>query len=176
MDIELPVFEISGSNILNNFIAFPSAKNGSMKMKLPILVLLVKNVVIALCSWTNTSDSRWLSWTIRTWSVLLFPATTNRLLVLSLSNVRCLWRWMRDGTRLCLIWSNIARKPLGASLWSVRRSRCTRIADWPEFTSMIRSRLRTKYRRITNCSCACRPLNVDYSLIYYVIWSKNKQG
>lgn len=47
MDIQLPVFEISGTNIVNNYIGFPNNKNGSMKMKMPILVLLVKNVVNA---------------------------------------------------------------------------------------------------------------------------------
>jgi|JI10StandDraft_1071094.scaffolds.fasta_scaffold168342_3 hypothetical protein len=47
MDIELPVFELSGANIINNFIAFPSQKNSSMKIKFPILVLLAKNVVLS---------------------------------------------------------------------------------------------------------------------------------
>lgn len=40
------MFEISGSNIVNNYIAFPSQANTSMRIKLPILVLLVKNVHI----------------------------------------------------------------------------------------------------------------------------------
>ena len=44
VDIELPVFEICGSNIINNLISFPSQKGQSMRIKLPILVLLVKNV------------------------------------------------------------------------------------------------------------------------------------
>jgi hypothetical protein len=44
LDIELPVFEISGNNIVNNYIAFPGEKQGSLRIKMPILVLLVKNV------------------------------------------------------------------------------------------------------------------------------------
>ena len=43
-DIELPVFEISGSNVVNNLIAYPASKNASMRVKMPVLVLLVKNV------------------------------------------------------------------------------------------------------------------------------------
>lgn len=57
-DIELPVFEISGSNIINNFIAFPANKNHSLKIKMPILVLLVKNVVYFIFSLTNILDSK----------------------------------------------------------------------------------------------------------------------
>jgi Protein of unknown function (DUF667) len=57
-DIDLPVFEISGSNIINNYIAYPSSKNSSMRIKMPILVLLAKNVVIFLLRWTSTSGSR----------------------------------------------------------------------------------------------------------------------
>lgn len=45
LDIELPVFEICGTNIINNFVAFPNQKNASMKVRFPILVLLAKNVV-----------------------------------------------------------------------------------------------------------------------------------
>jgi hypothetical protein len=44
LDIELPVFEISGNNIINNYLAYPAGKNASMKIRMPILVLLVKNV------------------------------------------------------------------------------------------------------------------------------------
>lgn len=43
-DVELPVFEICGANIANNYIAFPAQKNASLKIKYPVLVLLVKNV------------------------------------------------------------------------------------------------------------------------------------
>ena len=57
-DIELPVFEISGSNVLNNFIAFPATKNASMRVKMPVLVLLVKNVALQAGRWTSTSASR----------------------------------------------------------------------------------------------------------------------
>jgi hypothetical protein len=64
-DIELPVFEISGSNIVNNFIAFPSQKNVSMRVRHPIVVLLVKNVVMASFSWTNISGLKLPSLTTR---------------------------------------------------------------------------------------------------------------
>jgi len=57
-DIELPVFEISGTNIINNYIAFPAQKNQSMRIKFPVLVLLVKNVENALFSWISILDSK----------------------------------------------------------------------------------------------------------------------
>ncbi len=57
-DIELPVFEISGSNILNNYLAYPSGKNHSLRVRMPILVLLAKNVVLPLPSSTSTSGSK----------------------------------------------------------------------------------------------------------------------
>lgn len=43
-DIDLPVIEICGVNINKNFIALPSNPASSLKIKMPILVLLVKNV------------------------------------------------------------------------------------------------------------------------------------
>ena len=43
-DLELPVFEVSGNNIASNYVAYPHGKNESMRMKMPILVILVKNV------------------------------------------------------------------------------------------------------------------------------------
>ena len=53
-DIELPVFEISGSNVVNNYIAYPATKNASMHVKMPVLVLLVKNVSPETHRWTST--------------------------------------------------------------------------------------------------------------------------
>jgi hypothetical protein len=43
-DIELPVIEICGNNILKNYIALPVNPSSSLKIKMPIFVLLVKNV------------------------------------------------------------------------------------------------------------------------------------
>ncbi len=46
-DIDLPVIEICGVNINKNLISLPANPNSSLKIKMPILVLLVKNVKIA---------------------------------------------------------------------------------------------------------------------------------
>ena len=43
-DIDLPVIEICGTNIINNYLSIPNNPKASLKMKMPILVLLVKNV------------------------------------------------------------------------------------------------------------------------------------
>jgi len=43
-DIELPVIEVSGININKNYISLPANPAASLKIKMPILVLLVKNV------------------------------------------------------------------------------------------------------------------------------------
>lgn len=45
-DIELPVIEICGTNIMKNYMALPANPGHSLKIKMPILVLLVKNVKI----------------------------------------------------------------------------------------------------------------------------------
>lgn len=45
-DIDLPVIEICGTNIINNYLSIPNNPKASLKMKMPILVLLVKNVNI----------------------------------------------------------------------------------------------------------------------------------
>jgi hypothetical protein len=45
-DIELPVIEVSGTNINKNYISLPANPAASLKIKMPILVLLVKNVKI----------------------------------------------------------------------------------------------------------------------------------
>lgn len=43
-DIDLPAIEISGTNILQNYLAVPANPKSSLKIKYPIIVLLVKNV------------------------------------------------------------------------------------------------------------------------------------
>lgn len=43
-DIDLPVIEVAGTNIQRNFIALPANPQASLRIKMPILVLLVKNV------------------------------------------------------------------------------------------------------------------------------------
>lgn len=43
-DIDLPVIEINGVNINKNYIALPANPSSSLKIKMPVLVLLVKNV------------------------------------------------------------------------------------------------------------------------------------
>ncbi len=122
-DIELPVFEICGSNILNNFIAFPSSKNGNMKIKWPHLVLLVKNVKIFSLSLTNISGSRWLFWMIRVSKGHLFHAIINLSQELNHSNAQCHCNYRTDGMKLYSIWTIIARKHLVLDLWSVREYR-----------------------------------------------------
>ena len=44
-DIDLPVIEIVGTNIQKNYIALPANPQHSLRIKMPILVLLVKNVL-----------------------------------------------------------------------------------------------------------------------------------
>jgi hypothetical protein len=46
-DIDLPVIEIFGVNINKNFLALPANPASSLRIKMPILVLLVKNVNIS---------------------------------------------------------------------------------------------------------------------------------
>jgi hypothetical protein len=47
-DIELPVFEIIGTNVQKNYIALPESDKSSLKIKMPILVILAKNVAYFL--------------------------------------------------------------------------------------------------------------------------------
>lgn len=46
-DIDLPVIEIVGTNIQKNYIALPANPQHSLRIKMPILVLLVKNVKLS---------------------------------------------------------------------------------------------------------------------------------
>lgn len=68
-DIQSSVLEIMGTNVSTTFIECPSEKKKTLGIKLPFLVMIIKNVSavgLTLCSSKSTSHSRCRSWTTRT--------------------------------------------------------------------------------------------------------------
>ncbi len=133
-----------------------------MRIKMPILVLLVKNVEKGWFSWTSTSGLKLPYLTTRMSKELLSAAIISRSHVSSLFSVQCHYNLMRVGTKSFSTLKTIARRPLAANLWSARRSKSMRTAALLEYTSMIRSKAKTKSQQTTNSSWGCNLSNADY--------------
>ena len=101
-----------GTNVSTNYITCPADANKTLGIKLPFLVMIIKNVnLVLICncveiSWRNTLPLKFKCLMIKMWDVGSEHPTIKALLESSHLSVLCLWGWMRAGTRsssTCLI-------------------------------------------------------------------------
>lgn len=78
-DIQSSVLEIMGTNVTNAYITCPQEAKETLGIKLPFLVMIIKNVPSITCSSRNTSPSRCRYSMTKMSAEGLGPATTSRL-------------------------------------------------------------------------------------------------
>ena len=154
-----------GTNVTTAFITCPQQEKETLAIKLPFLVMIIKNVNATPLSSKSTSPSKSRFLTTRTSAGGSGHPTTSQLRESSPSSVLCPWGSMRDGTRFsstCQIslvgpMAVITLRPWG---WP-----STPTAESEEFTFRIVSTPRRNYPQSSNCSCLSKSSN-DPLLIY----------
>ena len=134
-DIQSSVLEIMGTNVSTNYINAPLDPKKTLCIKLPFLVMIIKNVsnssynstlngILTSCfavnSWRNISPSRSRSSMTRTSAGVSVPRTTRALPVSSPSFALCPWDSMRAGIRFsstCPISQDVLTVPTTSKPW-----------------------------------------------------------
>lgn len=98
-DIQSSVLEIMGTNVTNAYITCPQNKEETLGIKLPFLVMIIKNVVLDLFSSKNISLSKCKCLMIRTFAGDLGHRIINQQPGWNHSFAQCQCDWMRVGIR-----------------------------------------------------------------------------
>lgn len=173
-----------GTNVSTNFITCPADANKTLGIKLPFLVMIIKNVSDPssdwLCSWKSTSLSRCRCWTTRTWGGDSEPQTTKARPEWSPSFAPCPWGWTRVGIRFNSTWVTSLGEPTEPTtskrLGKYYRSethlgfKSTQTAGSGEFTSLTDSTLKTNYLLNSNSSSQllAKPMLNNFDNIFYL--------
>lgn len=88
-----------GTNVTTAFITCPQNEAETLGIKLPFLVMIIKNVPIGTISSKNILLSKFKYSTIRMYAGDFEPATISRLLEWSRLSVLCRWDWIRVGIK-----------------------------------------------------------------------------
>ena len=149
-----------GTNVSTNYITCPADANKTLGIKLPFLVMIIKNVrynndnsKYNLNSWRSTSLSKSRFSMIRTLDADSALLTINRRPVWNLSSVPCRWDSMKAGTRsssTCQISPVVPTEPTTLRPCAFK---FTPIAESEEFTSPIASTPRTSFLPSSSSSC-----------------------
>ena len=125
-DIQSSVIEIMGTNVSTNYITCPLDAKQTLTIKLPFLVMIIKNVserptlTDIRYSWKNISLSKSKYSMTRTWEEDSEPLTIRVPHVSSLSFAPCPWDSMKDGIKFsstCLISPDVPTVPTTLKPW-----------------------------------------------------------
>ena len=140
-----------GTNVSTNYITCPAESNKTLGIKLPFLVMIIKNVSFNR-SWRSTLPSKFKFSTTRMFAGASGPPTTNRQRESNPLSAQCQCDWMRAGTRsssTCPISRGERMAQTTLRLWE---SRSTQTAEFEESTSLTDCTRRTNFLRSSNCS------------------------
>ena len=161
-----------GTNVTTAFITCPQQEKETLGIKLPFLVMIIKNVYASPLSWKSTSPLKSRFLTTRTFAGGSGHPTISPQQEWSPSYVLCPWGLMRDGTRFSSTYQISLGGPMAAITLRPWGWLSMPTAESGGFTSQIVSTLRRSCPQNSSCSCLSRSSNDHYLFIYNTLLHK----
>jgi len=157
-----------GTNVTTAFITSPQNPNETLGIKLPFLVMIIKNVRCSLGSSKNILLSRFRCLTTKTYAGGSELPTTSLQLESNLLSVLCRWDSTRAGTRFSLTYQISPGGPTAAIILRLWEWRSMRIAASEGFTFRIGCIVSRSCLQNSSCSCPSKNSSEMMRFVYYI--------
>lgn len=126
-----------GTNVTTAFITCPQNPQETLGIKLPFLVMIIKNVMPYLFSSRNILHSKFKFLMIKMYEEDSEHQTINQRQESSHSYVLCLWDWIKDGIKFNSIFPTLREEPMEVTILKPFESLFMLIAESEEYISQI---------------------------------------
>lgn len=154
-----------GTNVTTAFITCPQNPQETLGIKLPFLVMIIKNVLSSLFSSKNILLFRFRFWMIKMSEEDLEPPIINRLQEWSHSSALCLWDWTRAGIKFSSTYQILQGEPMAAIIFRLYEWQFMRTVVLEEYISLTDCTAKRNYLQSSSCFFRFRNNN---DLIMYV--------
>ena len=176
-DIQSSVLEIMGTNVTTAYITSPQNPNETLGIKLPFLVMIIKNVRSSLRSSKNISLSKYRYLMTKMYAEDLELPTISRRLEWSPSSVLCPWGSTKAGIRFSLTCQISPEEPTVATTFRRWEWQFTLTVVSEEYTFLIDFIVSKSCHQNSNCFCQSKSSNEVIRLyIIYGIASSDLQS
>eukprot|EP00492_Amphilonche_elongata_P000709 TRINITY_DN1408_c0_g1_i1.p1 TRINITY_DN1408_c0_g1~~TRINITY_DN1408_c0_g1_i1.p1 ORF type:complete len:217 (+),score=28.41 TRINITY_DN1408_c0_g1_i1:191-841(+) len=146
-DIQSSVLEIMGTNVSTTFITCPPQPRRTLGIKLPFLVMIIKNMKKYFTFEVTVLDDKGVK---RRFRASNYQSAT-RVMPFHFALCRCVWTM--GGIRFNSTLPTLQGERMAQTILRLFACKSTQIAGFDEFTSPIGFTLKMNSRLSSNCSC-----------------------